>query len=177
MRSKFNFKFKINKRDILDYNLWYFKTKWSNWLFFMVSILVIFLNLFLAYLKGLDTESIISLFWPTFLMIFFWISIILLTWRQIHVSFKTNKSIQDEVEFSFYDDHIKYKSKSVESITDWKIFYKIVESNNHFFLFISKIQALLLPKRALNKDNDYTNFKQFLARVSRKYKIKSKGLR
>ena len=64
------------------------------------------------------------------------------------IGYRTNRTVQcDIVKYRFYDDHVELESNSSRSVLTYDRFYRITESKENFYLWISKNQAFLIVKR------------------------------
>jgi hypothetical protein len=63
---------------------------------------------------------------------------------------------------SFSESGIHLKNDLIESKFQWKAFIKKLESENYYFLFISNIQALIIPKRLLPNNESKIQLEKIL---------------
>ncbi|NLC68878.1 MAG: YcxB family protein [Clostridiaceae bacterium] len=64
--------------------------------------------------------------------------------------YDSNKLIQDEVQFTFDDIGIEYKSERSLSRIKWSEVFKVYNSKSFFIIFISDRTVWIIPKKNLN---------------------------
>lgn len=111
---------------------------------------IIFLILgFLSYLEGnLEETIVLTLFvilMPPLMIIFTRIS--------VKKNFKSNKFIQSitDVFYGFNSDGITQISKVSRSEFKWTQVFRVYEQKEFFFIYLSRMQALIIPKAALGE--------------------------
>jgi hypothetical protein len=77
-------------------------------------------------------------------------------------SFSSNKSLQQEIHYSFSEAGITAASPSSNSYTDWDNIRSAVETKNDFLLFISRNQTCVIPKRSFTDKEQIGSFKTLL---------------
>ncbi len=78
--------------------------------------------------------------------------------------FESNKLIQESSHFIFKREKLSISSLNSHSDVEWDKFYKCRESGRIIALYISKTQAILLPKH-LFSDNELLVIKEFIAGI------------
>lgn len=83
---------------------------------------------------------------------------------QIKRSFRQQHLGEHESRLEVSDDGINFDSIGVKADFNWRVFRSLDESDEHFVLWINRLQGICIPKRAFANDTDLTTFKE-LARA------------
>lgn len=78
------------------------------------------------------------------------------------LSYKRIKNEIGEQLYTFYDSQIGVRSAQEDSLTEYKVFTKILENKDYYFLYTQGSLVLVLPKRDFIHGNA-ANFGGFLA--------------
>lgn len=74
-----------------------------------------------------------------------------------------NSSVFLEHSLIASESGISTKNEMMESTFQWKSFIKKQENKDYYFLFISSMQALIIPKRIFDHSEDRTRFEKLLS--------------
>ncbi len=159
---------KLEYNDYLKFNLWcIFRRKTTKiWLF----IFPLFSLVYCVYIVK------ISLWFALGIIIFvmmLWIFSILLSTRNI---FKTQCIFLEVWHYDFTESGIEMNSEYSSGKTAWKNIYEILETKSYFLIFISKVQAYILPKRCFTTYEEIVSFRQLLRNYGAKEKAKLKEM-
>lgn len=76
------------------------------------------------------------------------------------LAYKKVKSITDSYDLTFFKDRIAFKSDKASTDFKWKIFKKLYETDEFFYLVQSKSSYTILPKRAFENEAAMELFKK-----------------
>lgn len=76
--------------------------------------------------------------------------------------FETNKLLQKVHKYVLNSDGIYSEAESINGIVKWTDLFKINEDISSFYLFVSKIQAIIIPKRFLGDEEQIQLFKRII---------------
>lgn len=77
-------------------------------------------------------------------------------------NFKSNKELQNEIEYSISEEGVFGHSITTDFHHDWSYFTKAVETNDVFALYLSNNTVICLPKRCFINENDIANIKKLI---------------
>ena len=69
-----------------------------------------------------------------------------------------NKDMLGNHSLTLDDDGIKDASENMESKISWNGVEKYIETNNHFFIYISSVAAYIVPKRVFVSQEQKNEF-------------------
>jgi hypothetical protein len=84
---------------------------------------------------------------------------------QIKKYYKSNKTIQEKLDYNISNDSIQIKGQTVDSLLKWEHFSKIKETKNFFVLYQGKMISTLIDKKMF-KDSDLEDFKVFIKSIN-----------
>lgn len=76
--------------------------------------------------------------------------------------FNSNKLLQQQMRYDFGDVSFNLNSESGSANIKWENLYKVNEYKEVFALFISRLQAYIIPKRCFENKEDMERFKEIL---------------
>jgi hypothetical protein len=85
-----------------------------------------------------------SLIFPVFIFILF----PLVTWWSARQKYAMLRPGQRTFSFLFFADQVRVENQDGHSLLPWRACKKVRESKNYFFLFLSRRNFYILPKRA-----------------------------
>ncbi len=97
-------------------------------------------------------------------MSFIVLLIIGLRFALLKSKFESNKLIRESSHYIFKKDKLSISSPNSHSDVEWDKFYKVRESGRILALYISRTQALLIPKY-LFSENELLVIKEFIAGI------------
>ena len=71
---------------------------------------------------------------------------------------KMNKTVLTDCAITLGDDMILTESAYARSEVQWAAIQKLVKTRSHLFLFVRKLDDLVIPKRAFNSDEECNRF-------------------
>jgi hypothetical protein len=155
---------KLEERDYEKFNHFFSKKK------LIISIIIYLLLFTLCFIyflsnNGFDLETFkISLF--IFVPICFLYIILTIFANKFYVKvksknvFKSNTFINRETFYTINIEGISSSSDYGNMKIKWGDLYKVLEDENSLYLFISKIQALIIPKRFFDNSEDISFLKE-----------------
>ncbi len=85
----------------------------------------------------------------------------------------SNKSLQQEIHYSFSDDGIDAVAQSLNSHVDWENVYKVVETRHNFLVFLSRSLMYITPKRCFPSSEQIESFQHLLRSHVSRTKLRS----
>ena len=68
-------------------------------------------------------------------------------------NYNSNKALKDaEITIEFYKDHLIQKTEVGSYKLEYDKIAKIIETKTHFYIMISRIQGVLIPKKDISKE-------------------------
>jgi hypothetical protein len=141
-----SFNVRLTLGDLYRLQSWYLLR--GSLFFWIVPAIVILLFLnslwwYPDYQEPLSTRASLL-----FGMIGFWIALFMILPRfVIRSRFKTQKSLQGEIQYVISEDGISATSASFASRLDWSCAFRAVETRQDFYVFVSSQTPFVLPKR------------------------------
>ncbi|MDZ7824012.1 MAG: YcxB family protein [Ahrensia sp.] len=84
---------------------------------------------------------------------------------QVRRHYKMNGISKFEYQWSADETEIRSEREGLRSQFNWTSLYLATETKEHFFFWINKIQAVVLPKRALKNESEFDTIRKFLAKA------------
>ena len=129
-------------RKLSRERLW--KMSQGYWL--MVAVMVVILSISWYLLLHYKLVKVIEM--AVVMSILLVVLVAIATEVKAIIGYRTNRTVQcDIVKYRFYDDHVELESNSSRSVLTYDRFYRITESAENFYLWISKNQAFLIIKK------------------------------
>jgi hypothetical protein len=72
----------------------------------------------------------------------------------------STKALLGDCTITISDDGIASVRKSSSSSVGWDVVDRIVENDQYGFIYLSSLSAVLIPRRAFQRDEDYESFMQ-----------------
>ena len=122
-------------------------------LFFVISVLGITSSLFLGFSHGFDALTILLLALLSFLIIL----MIFLMFIQPKLYYKSARSlVESTTKYSFGEEYMIAETNSESTNGSSKIMYnalhKVCEIDDLFFIYISNVQAFVIPKKCCSPE-------------------------
>jgi len=73
--------------------------------------------------------------------------------------FKQTEKFHEQYQLSFYLNAIDFQTPSISSKLEWKMYHKLWENNDFFYLIQNKNIYTVLPKRAFTTSQDIDTFR------------------
>lgn len=77
--------------------------------------------------------------------------------------FKRNASANKEIVVELQENFILARSEDIRSEVSWKSVVKVIETDRHLLLALSKREALTLPKRAVASEDEIADVMHFVS--------------
>ena len=74
-----------------------------------------------------------------------------------------NPKLRDEYQLTFSDQGVRFQTASIDSNLDWSLYQRAVEGRDFYFLYWSRRQFTVIPKRAFATADDRLVFNALLA--------------
>lgn len=121
-----------------------YSAKKSTFICLIVLLVIIFLCGIFMLIVGEYRQSI---FYLVFTVVF---SILYITLPNIQTKkvFNSDNLLKENIKntFEFYDDKIEIKNKKSTSTLEYSDLYKVYETNDTFYIYLNKMQALIISK-------------------------------
>jgi hypothetical protein len=164
----YEFKMKMTEKDISDYNIFHAENSKSMrktmfFLKFMFPILAILLGFVLFDYSG-------PIFWILVLIgsvIDCIYSPKLMRWstrRKVKLMLRDDKNgdLFLEKTVSFNTEGISLETINTSVNYNWESIVKFMESDNSYYIYVSSIQAIILPKRCIGSESDINDLRTYL---------------
>ena len=153
----------LTRQDYLEFNKYvFFKSRMKRSIV-IALIFIIFWIVFLNYNQPFNFIILLiellvfSMFWAIFILITYWI-----TFARVKKMPDKNGEILGEKTYILTDDGLKQISANSESFFKWNAFKSIEDNKKYIFLFVDKIAAFIIPKRAFQDPKEMTTFIDFV---------------
>lgn len=168
--SEITLNFRLTTDDIVKYN-----NITGKRLYRIISIVFFAVAMFYI-VDSIYTKTFSAVITAAFLVLFL-VFVTNPVWSKylIRRTYKNNFMLRQNTAVLFYQDHIVEKSDSGSKIVYEEHFpleaiKSIIESKEHYLLFISPVQAIIIPKRAMNEE-DKEKMKNLIVNIfSNRYK-------
>jgi len=137
----------------------------KNLLFFSYWLGLLALSIFTNKKWNVDTRYIVAISVILFLIYILPLFLVRFEIRGVADKFyddELNKNVFAEKTFRFSDSGFVTKDETGESNHTWASIVKKTETRGYFFLFISSVQAYLIPKKAFEGNDDIEAFRKLL---------------
>lgn len=153
-------------KDYLRANFW-FLFKSLKWLM-LIAILILFIALY-SWSQNPDKIPWLGFVLPAILLFAY-----LATYLGAKRSVASNKSLQENIHYTFLETGIDAVAVSSSGHTDWVNIYQAVETKHNFLIFISRNQMFTIPKRCFDDQQQIKTFRNLLQhQLPEKTKLKS----
>lgn len=156
-------KSQLTREDYVEFNKYIFlKIKMKRSIIIALAF-IIFWIVFLNFNQPFNLIVLLieliafSLFWAVLIFTFFSFSI-----ARIKKMPDEYGEILSEKVFFLSEDGLKEVSTNNESFTKWSGFKAIEENKKYIFLFVDKIAAYIIPKRAFKDSEEVTQFLEYV---------------
>ena len=168
--SEITLNFRLTTDDIVKYN-----NITGKRLYRIISIVFFAVAMFYI-VDSIYTKTFSAVITAAFLVLFL-VFVTNPVWSEylIRRTYKNNFMLRQNTTVLFYQDHIVEKSEDGSKIMYEEHFpleaiKSIIESKEHYLLFISPVQAIIIPKRAMNEE-DREKMKNLILNIfSNRYK-------
>ena len=169
INSESNIKLTV-KLELADYvraNYWFLFRKWS------MKIVLVFAGLlvglfFYTLIQNPDSKPFPALILPAIVLV-----MIGSTYLSAKRNMASNKSLQENIQYTFSKNGIDAVAQSSSGHTSWNNFLNAYETKHNFLLFISRNQMYTIPKRCFRDADQIAAFKQMLvSHLGSKAKVK-----
>lgn len=154
------FKTQLTVKDIRKFNFNYNYTKTSTRIVYSIVLAA----LLVAVIYAFYTKNLGFVETPIMIAIAFMVASPLTIMISSRRMYKKNEFLQKPIKYIISDKAIKAINKDFRSSTKWSKLLKIVETAEHFFIFLDKESALIIPKLHF----DMADYKEFLALIKNK---------
>jgi len=159
--------FKIDHEEF--FKLMYALTYRRGWIIFITVVGILMLLLSIFHFLGfyqMSTTPVFQLFFGFYVLIFIPLSVYFSAKR----IFNSNKRLQENMTYEFFDQKMKITGESFNSELDLTKSYKIQEIRNWFLIYQSRQVANFIPKG--NLSSDQINNMRFFFRQIRGIQVK-----
>ncbi len=158
----FEFEYKIAMDDYVEFNMYHSKNSRT----FKNSMLVItllgpaiFITFALVYfgdLLGVSIFLVASIIWIAFIRKYMWA-----TSRRRIIKFINEGDTSEIFELKkliVNDDGVLWSSKTSEGKYNWNAIIKICDLEEHIYLYVSSIQAIIIPKNVIDENGEFIEY-------------------
>ena len=156
-----NFKNKLTKKDYLLYLL-------NRNIFILVSPLII-LSLIVVFIFMVDKDGFNSGDLLYLLPILLFILSYFQMKNAINIAIKANSNTND-LTVILEENKYKEKTSNGENSLEYNKFYSYYENKNYYYLYVDKINGLILPKREFNQE-ELTTIKGYFEKSIKRTKL------
>ena len=155
---EFRKKLQFTLKDYITFNLFYMKKRliWTPILFVLIFPAI---SVIISLIRNDST-------WP-FMLIGTFIVILLLAGlmtlvnvfsirRAAKKQYQSSKAMQAESEFIADSAGVRETGEYSSTVVKWEDVYKIMASDTAYYIFISRMQAFLIPKRLITQEEERT---------------------
>lgn len=144
-----------------------YSAKKGSFIILIVSICVIFLCGIFMILLGQYSNAILYLV----LSVIFTIFIFTLPKLQTKKIFNSDEILKENIKntFEFYNDKIDIKNKKSSSTLEYKDLYKAYETKDTFYLYLNRIQVLMVSKDEFEIGDSEVLRKLLSEKIGKKY--------
>lgn len=176
MEENLRIKTKLRFKDGLRYNLYIAYNTTLNYIFFVLSI--VSMGMFI-YNMITSPESLDVRFTQSFMLLIppfiFFVNIPVKVWKAT-VTLLDNPVLKDEVIYIFSKENIVLETSQGEADVSWDNYVRIVETKHDFRLFMDKVQAQIIPKYQMEK-NQVEKLRSIIKEAVNPQILKEKNLR
>jgi len=146
------FKTRTSLKDYRAFSFWHSYMRTNPILLFISSAVTLAMLPLLYYFYLLDGDMFslgIFIFCSAvlFIVLILFPIIIFFSTKSIYDS---DKFLQEEQTITIDENQITIATRSSTFNVEWKELYKGVETKRHFFLYIAKVKAIVIPKEQIN---------------------------
>ena len=127
----------------------------------ILSLIVVFI--FMVNKDGYDSGDLLYLL-PTLLFVLSYVQI----YRAVNGAVKANSSLS-EIKVVIEENKYKEITPNGESALEYSKFHSYYESKNYYYLYVDKVNALIIPKREFNSD-ELTTMNQYFTKSMKQTK-------
>lgn len=160
-------KYTLTEEDYLAFNMFHVKnsttaTKSLKWQRFLMPVLFIFFAYIfsmivdISLVVSLITFFIVGLLWIVFYPKYFYSVVKRQTKKMIQEG--ENESLLGQHHLVMTEEGLIETTSSGETSISWKGIKKFTEDDDHFYLYNSGLSAIILPKRAVNNEEEIRTF-------------------
>lgn len=85
-----------------------------------------------------------------------------LSFFQANWNYKSNKNLQEQIEYQINVDNLILKGENFNSTIRWEAIHKVKELKGWYLLYTSNVIAILIPKRYFNSAEEEEIFRGFI---------------
>jgi ABC-type transport system involved in cytochrome bd biosynthesis fused ATPase/permease subunit len=140
---------------------------WSSnriWIYVVIASVLLLVNFSMAILEEQYKMAILSWMLPLVIICVLTIGIY---WFNSSRAYKQTAFSKGELNYTFNEEGIQYDVPDSNGNLKWSAITKVKESKEFFYLYTTKVTAIIIPKRAFKIEDDLTVFKNLL--VSRNF--------
>ena len=151
----------VTLRDIFRFNAWHRYRRWYAVLAYGVFLaLALFLTVGVVFAgSSIAREQLFPI------MIFLWVFLVLTQlftrWR-IARSFRSNAALQTPVRYAVSTNGVSLDASWGSARQAWSVYRRAGESRSAFYLYMSHMQAQILPKRCFTSPEQMDRFRQLV---------------
>ncbi len=99
--------------------------------------------------------------WWLYFAIFFLAYLPFSIYRRATSNYKDTKMLHEPITYEFTPTNLSYKGASFNGEQQWSTLYKIKEHDQYFLLYVNKLLAMAIPKRAFSSEEDMNIFRGY----------------
>jgi len=165
-----SFNGKLSYDDYKKYNVYHFKRRYiAISIILFLAYCIIFTGAIFNMLSSADRFLLIAII-SLVLSLFTTTILILIRDKKIKNIYNSSPRMKNESTYKTIFKGILIKSEQGSSLVKWKDIIRAADKNEIVILYISPVQALIIPREYFQNDLDFSDFKDIL-----KEKIKNKG--
>ena len=168
-RVLFNFKVKYTKKEYISLNKFQIQVLCRNMHVIIYGLVFLLFSIYLYKESGFCIQNILCIIFTALYTLFIYFYPIL--YANIRYSSKKNiDKLGMIVDFNIYDSYFKVNVENEENSYDYYYInlYKVYENKSHFYLYIDKGHAYIIPKKRIT--GNISNFRMVLRKnVLKKY--------
>lgn len=91
-----------------------------------------------------------------------WFNLLSLSKLRTKIQFQRNPKFREEYHLTFSQEHVHFKTASIDSTLQWSHYQRFLESSNLFLLMYGKGLYTLIPKRCFHSGDEINTFRALL---------------
>lgn len=130
-----------------------------TWIYVVIAAVLLLVNFTMAILE--EQYKMVILTWLLPLVTICVLSIGIY-WFNLNRAYKQTAFSKGELNYTFNEEGIQYDVPDSNGNLKWSALKKVKESKEFFYLYTTKVTAIIIPKRAFKIEDDLTAFKNLV---------------